>query len=200
MEEILASIRRIIADDETTKPAEASARPEPVPTPPAPESPRVRAPEPARAVPPPMPRPVAAEPVMQRDAMLADEGRAMPVPSADVDVLDLTEDMALSPATPAFRTVDAGGDIEFADTGQVTSEPPAAPVQPRPLMSASTMAAVDSAFNSLAHTVLAGNARTLEDLVREMLRPLLKSWIDDNLPGLVERIVRAEVERVSRGR
>ena len=45
------------------------------------------------------------------------------------------------------------------------------------------MAAVDSAFNSLAHTVLGQNARTLEDLVKEMLRPLLKSWLDDNLPG-----------------
>ena len=44
------------------------------------------------------------------------------------------------------------------------------------------------------------NARTLEDLVKEMLQPLLKTWLDDNLPGLVERLVRAEIERVSRGR
>ena len=55
-------------------------------------------------------------------------------------------------------------------------------------------------FNSLAHTVLAQNARTLEDLVREMLKPMLKSWLDDNLPNMVERLVRAEIERVSRGR
>jgi cell pole-organizing protein PopZ len=48
--------------------------------------------------------------------------------------------------------------------------------------------------------VLVQNARTLEDLVREMLRPMLKSWLDDNLPGMVERLVRAEIERVSRGR
>jgi uncharacterized protein len=48
--------------------------------------------------------------------------------------------------------------------------------------------------------VLSQNARTLEDLVREMLRPMLKSWLDDNLPGMVERMVRAEIERVSRGR
>jgi len=59
---------------------------------------------------------------------------------------------------------------------------------------------VDSAFNSLAQTVLVQNARTLEDLVREMLRPMLKTWLDDNLPGMVERLVRAEIERVSRGR
>jgi len=67
-------------------------------------------------------------------------------------------------------------------------------------MSANTANAVDSAFNSLANTILGQNARTLEDLVKEMLRPMLKSWLDDNLPGLVERIVRAEIERVSRGR
>ncbi|MFY9899656.1 MAG: DUF2497 domain-containing protein, partial [Xanthobacteraceae bacterium] len=68
------------------------------------------------------------------------------------------------------------------------------------LMSNATSAAVDSAFNALAQTVLVHNARTLEDLVREMLRPMLKVWLDDNLPGLVERLVRAEIERVSRSR
>ncbi len=68
------------------------------------------------------------------------------------------------------------------------------------LLSSATSAAVDSAFNALAHTVLVQNARTLEDLVREMLRPMLKTWLDDNLPGLVERLVRAEIERVARGR
>jgi cell pole-organizing protein PopZ len=43
------------------------------------------------------------------------------------------------------------------------------------------------------------NARSLEDLVRELLRPLLKAWLDENLPGMVERMVRSEIERVSRG-
>jgi cell pole-organizing protein PopZ len=70
----------------------------------------------------------------------------------------------------------------------------------RSLLSNATAAAVDSAFNTLAQTVLVHNARTLEDLVREMLRPMLKSWLDDNLPSMVERIVKAEIERVSRGR
>ena len=73
----------------------------------------------------------------------------------------------------------------------------AAPAQQ--ILSHSTVSAVESAFNSLANTVLSNNARTLEDLVKEMLRPMLKSWLDDNLPGLVERIVKAEIERVSRG-
>jgi cell pole-organizing protein PopZ len=59
---------------------------------------------------------------------------------------------------------------------------------------------VTTAFSSLAHTVFTQNAQTLDDLVREMLRPMLKSWLDDNLPTVVERLVRAEIERVSRGR
>jgi uncharacterized protein len=100
---------------------------------------------------------------------------------------------------------------EFAETAAATAlhrqpafEPaappsPAAP-QPQQILSQSTVSAVESAFNTLANTVLSNNARTLEDLVKEMLRPMLKSWLDDNLPGLVERIVKAEIERVSRGR
>jgi cell pole-organizing protein PopZ len=68
------------------------------------------------------------------------------------------------------------------------------------LLSSETDVAVARAFNTLSRTVLSDNARTLEDLVTEMLRPLLKAWLDDNLPSLVERLVRIEIERVARGR
>jgi uncharacterized protein len=66
------------------------------------------------------------------------------------------------------------------------------------LLSPLTTAAVDTAFSSLTNTVLSQNPRTLEDLVRDMLRPMLKAWLDANLPEIVERLVRAEIERVSR--
>lgn len=127
------------------------------------------------------------------------------------DVLELTESMtAVEPPAGGFQTIDAESDLVFEDRPlepepEPVPEPPIA-MAPREfpraesLISSSTTAAVDSAFNTLAHTVLVQNARTLEDLVREMLRPLLKTWLDDNLPGLVERLVRAEIERVSRGR
>jgi len=201
MEEILASIRRIIADDEASKPAPKP--PEPAPAPASGASAIATAP---RVPPAPPPRPVAP----------VDEVK--PPPAPEPDVLDLTEAMAAPPAssTPNFRTIDGNSDIVFSDR---TPEPPPAPRPPpepvraveeprhqfsqtlpeRGLMSATTANAVDSAFNSLANTILGQNARTLEDLVKEMLRPMLKSWLDDNLPGLVERIVRAEIERVSRG-
>jgi uncharacterized protein len=182
MEEILASIRRIIADDDASKGPPPKAE-NPMPPPPTPMAPRPAPPRPVAATPPPPP----VEPVMQQDdldAMLGDDK------NSDADVLDLTEAMtAEMPMMAEPAAMPPMPDLE--------SEP--AP-PPRPLISSSTSAAVDSAFNTLAHTVLVQNARTLEDLVREMLRPLLKSWLDDNLPGMVERLVRAEIERVSRGR
>jgi len=52
---------------------------------------------------------------------------------------------------------------------------------------------------SLAHTVMTGDAATLEDMMREMLRPMLKSWLDDNLPSMVERLVHDEIEHLKRG-
>jgi uncharacterized protein len=52
---------------------------------------------------------------------------------------------------------------------------------------------------SLAHTVMTGDAATLEDVMHEMLRPMLRAWLDDNLPGMVERLVRDEIERLKRG-
>jgi cell pole-organizing protein PopZ len=128
-----------------------------------------------------------------------------PVPVGDV--LELTDEMALpDPPQPAFKKVDPADDIEFTEAAAAPRrpvfDPPSAesPVAPQQILSRSTVSAVESAFNSLAHMVLSNNARTLEDLVKEMLRPMLKSWLDDNLPGLVERIVKAEIERVSRGR
>jgi len=66
------------------------------------------------------------------------------------------------------------------------------------LISRQTNNAVHSAFNALAQTVLLHNARTLEDMVREMLRPILKVWLDDNLPRIVERLVRTEIEEARR--
>ena len=203
MEEILASIRRIIADDDA-KPGKAPATVAPA------KQPAVAAaasPAPAKPAAPPAPKPAtpasAANSQDEIDAMLAElDGppKATPKPAASQpagpDVLDLTESMttpAPGPA-PSFRTIDANPDVVFA------SKPEPPPMPDRGLISSETVKAVDSAFNTLAHTVIGQNARTLEDLVREMLRPMLKSWLDDNLPGMVERIVRAEIERVSRGR
>jgi cell pole-organizing protein PopZ len=58
-----------------------------------------------------------------------------------------------------------------------------------------------SAFSQLSRTVsMPSEGRTLEDVVREMLRPMLKEWLDSNLSSIVETAVQAEVERISRRR
>jgi cell pole-organizing protein PopZ len=205
MEEILASIRRIIADDDTSKPTPKAADPVP-PPPPMAQRPDPVPPPPPRAAPVVPPKP-APEPAMRQadiDAMLSNlNASAAPEPVEEPpapDILELTESMA-EPEPASFRTIDGQSDVVFEERPfEPEPAPRAAKLSGDALLSASTTSAVDSAFNTLAHTVLVQNARTLEDLVREMLRPMLKSWLDDNLPGLVERLVRTEIERVSRGR
>lgn len=246
MEEILASIRRIIADDEAKPPPAEVAKPEKAAAPAAPPKPQAMhdippskvapakpaaekpAPPPAaKPAPPPPPPPAPAADAGPNnqddiDALLAGLDAATPAPEVrapepepEADVLELTDEMAMDPAPtpppppPSFRKVEPRDDLEFAESPppRPTPSPSYAPVDfdapplppQQPILAQSTVSAVESAFNSLAHTVLSSNARTLEDLVKEMLRPMLKSWLDDNLPGLVERIVKAEIERVSRG-
>jgi len=67
------------------------------------------------------------------------------------------------------------------------------------LMSRVAEGAVSEAFGQLRAARAASQSPTIEDLMKEMLRPMLKAWLDDNLPALVERLVRAEIERVTRG-
>jgi cell pole-organizing protein PopZ len=227
MEEILASIRRIIADDDAkTAPPAASVESSPPP-----------APVMATVAPPPMPVPPPSPTEFLRDIPPAPP-RPIPAPEPEpADILELTEEMRAPEPVPfvaPFTTVDAQSDVVFSED---PVEPAGLELEPdlpepdlpepamvmaelpdddpledarqtlseqmemnRPLLSRSASVAVDSAFASLTHTVLTQNARTLDDLVKDMLRPMLKAWLDDNLPSLVERLVRAEIERVSRGR
>jgi hypothetical protein len=245
MEEILASIRRIIADDEAKPPvaekpaSPAAAKPEkpaavpppakapvakdippPAPAPAAKAPPEVKPAPPPPAAPAPAPAPVVSNSQDDIDALLngldeATTPEEIRPPLPDGEVFELTDEMALpepepEPEPPSFHKIEPQDDIEFAEAvaaAKPSQRPPAfepppfevSAAPPQQILSHTTVSAVESAFNSLAHTVLSNNARTLEDLVKEMLRPMLKSWLDDNLPGLVERIVKMEIERVSRG-
>jgi cell pole-organizing protein PopZ len=86
--------------------------------------------------------------------------------------------------------------------------PPVKDVAPTGLTSESVQKAAVSAFSSLASTVqidrLAGpgyvgnGSRTLEDMVTDLMRPLLKEWLDQNLPATVDRLVQKEIERIAR--
>ncbi|WP_323181462.1 PopZ family protein [Kaistia algarum] len=200
MEEILASIRRIISEDDA----------EPLAPPPHPTVAPVRAaPSPTLstdaidalfATRSPEPRPAAPEPV--RAPLRPASSQAAENPPLPAQPI---RQVAMQP--PRIEVAHPRVGIAAAPRRDVRPQPAPAgshvdELAPgRPLLSVGADAAVNSAFGNLAGTVLAsGGSRTLEDLVKEMLRPMLKAWLDTNLPPLVERLVRDEIERVSRGR
>lgn len=212
MEEILASIRRIIADEPDGKEAEA---PKPAPAKAAAPKPEVET----------MAKPALEDEHISEedlDKLFAQSGDDEDEPEMDVDdaddgdepeVLELA-DVATVDEDEPLELVEGLKDDE-AEVAFAEPEPPRR-VEPKaeaprarpapesqtdePLVSAAASATVQSAFGQLSHTVLAANGRTLDDLVKEMLRPMLHAWLDENLPVIVERLVRAEIERVSRGR
>jgi len=145
MEEILASIRRIIAEDEQESPSSGAGMPQPL-------------------------RPV---PAMQ-DESAPREPFASPAPSNEPEWTERSQPSAAS--TAGQRPADEG------------------------LLSPATAAALDAAFNALAQTAQPPRGRTVEELVSELMRPMLKTWLDENLPAIVERLVGAEIERISRAR
>lgn len=205
MEEILASIRRIISDEETpaAEAEDSAAGPEAV----------VEEDASAEMSQDDLDKlfdSAGDDEIEFQEPETKEEPEVEAEPDSDADdVLELTEDLAVADADDAFEMVEGlasaeedVGDIAFVDekpasaaASQTTSER-----FTEELLSPTANQAVHSAFNNLAGTILSNNARTLEDLVKEMLRPMLKSWLDENLPPMVERLVRQEIERVSRGR
>ncbi len=167
MEEILASIRRIISEDDAPG-AEAAPAEEP-----------------------------AAEETVAEE---------IPIPPEEEDdgVLELTE------------KVETHGDIDVYAAAAPEPEPAPAytpPSEPTAwaddapdvgpgvgLVGDPAAAAAAAAFGALSSQILMPrDGRTLEDVVRELLRPLLKQWLDDNLPRIVQDTVQSEVERIARG-
>jgi uncharacterized protein len=166
MEEILASIRRIISEDDAP-PSEAEAA--------APE------PEALHVAPEPEPEP---EPVAE-------------------DVLELTQRVEPPAESVGDLDVYTKAEPEPAPVPQPTSDivAVAAGDDDEELVGESTAFAAASAFGNLTASIpMPAPGRTLEDLARELLRPLLKAWLDENLPRIVESKVAEEVDRISRTR
>jgi uncharacterized protein len=67
------------------------------------------------------------------------------------------------------------------------------------LLSPEANEAVALSFGALSANLEVRSAELADSMVRDMLRPMVKSWLDDNLPTLVERLVREEILRVARG-
>ena len=187
MEEILASIRRIISEDDAPA-AEAAPAPAPEPEPePTPE------PEPSPALMDAMPSMQEPEPVQEEEEILDLTDRYEAPASHSIGDLDVT-----APADPEPEP--------FPTSFAPEPVAPAAPVSDESLVGATASAASASAFAGLAAsfarpsepTPTGGTGPTIDDLARSLLRPMLKDWLDANLPGIVETAVRKEVERIAR--
>ncbi len=155
MEDILDSIRLILAEEEEEEEGgeEVAALPEPTPEP---------EPEPVMAAPEPEPVMAAPEP--------APPPPPPPMPSEMEEILELTPDMVAAPELVSSPTFQSGADM----------------------LSELAKAILDQRDMSV------GGSRdiTLETMVREMLKPILREWLDRNLPYLIERLVKKEIDKM----
>ncbi len=135
---------------------------------------------------------VNAAPAEARPPLRAAVGmRATPQPDREVPrtaepqpVREVPRAAAPQPAREAQRTFEAA--------------PRPAPAS-RSLLSPRANAAVTASFDDLARALASHGSRNIDQTVEDLLKPMLKTWLEDNLPSLVERLVREEIERVSRG-
>lgn len=224
MEEILASIRRIIADDEALpvvrrdrdriepralaealRPSETTAGLDeaqsraPVVVPvriPQAAAPR---PNPPSAAPAPEPRDFWLRPALSveperesRDGDEAEENQRSQDDAArslqETGVGDAQDEPGVAEEEDVELSLEAEGSAESDEEFD------------QPLVSPGAAASIASHFQALAATMVISEAGVIERYARDMLRPMLKQWLDDNLPALVEKLVRAEIERVVRGR
>jgi len=179
MEEILASIRRIISEDET--PGEPGVEAEAEAVAPIPEPEPVVEPM-AALEPEPAVEAIAAPPPPAIEAM-APLAPLAPIP-------DLEDDLELT------QKVETSGDLDIVPFEEAVPPPPVPP-----LVSERVAAAAAASFGHLSATIaMPASERTLEDVVRSLLTPLLQQWLDANLPGIVQEAVQTEVDRIARSR
>jgi len=186
MEEILASIRRIIADDQEELRIVETARRN--------ESTSFRT---LRDAPDAQVIPLAFS-----DERDAPEPFAINPESSDDEAAtaETVAPMATDRAAPRgdLRAEISSGEHETQEAAPLVAEAPSYPQDN--LLSGAAGACVADAFGRLGATLSDKSPQTMEDFVSALLRPLLRDWLDENLPSLVERLVQAEIERVSRGR
>jgi uncharacterized protein len=188
MEEILASIRRIISEDESpaeAAPAANEAAPAPAAVAPAPAPEPIPAPEPVVAH-APEPTPVHAP-----EPMHAFE---------DEEVLELTDRYDPAPQPAPAQSI---GDIDAFEAPRAPEPAPAPAPQPAPvyaaapqpapaasILSPQVAQAASASFDNFARSFqVSGSGRSLEDLVTELLKPMLREWLQQNLNK--EEVVRS---------
>lgn len=209
MEEILASIRRIISEEgEERKPeAPQAARPAPAQEDVLELTEVIEEPKPAVAV-AEVDEPVELaddiEEVAHAFAVHEEVEAIAEAPSAPEPELSMEE--VPMPAAPLKVEAEAADALEDEfDTEEVDDAVLADIVDPAEEVDAIMLPEegqkVSASFDKLSELLVAGYEgydKTLEGMVREMLRPMLKTWLDENLPAVVERVVAREVARLSR--
>lgn len=204
MEEILASIRRIIEDNDMPRASEAVALDTAIrPAANDPVSRRAEAPA----------AEIAPDLAMELAGALDDED----VEIYDTSVNDLDAVIARSvqadtgwPDDPAWSVRPASERSETKVEVNAPAPVQAATVRPAIAQSAAAEARssivseqtgrqVAASFGELSEAFAASRRRSFDEIAEDMLRPMLQDWLDNNLPTLVERLVREEIERVARG-
>lgn len=174
MEEILASIRRIISEDGEEDTAE-QPEPEPEPEPPAGHE----------------------EGVLELTDEVQDDGTVVNLKTGEevseepVEEEDVGLEMIDAEGKPGAEPV-IGAAAEAVAAERLVSDIPG-------MESVSALSGLAAAVNNHRRAVDPSiGARTIEDLVKEVMRPMIREWLDDNLPALVERLVSREIERLTR--
>jgi cell pole-organizing protein PopZ len=186
MEEILASIRRIISEDDDTggnpeEPASESASDDVLELTEVAEEP-----EEQPAAIPDEPEEEPAEDELSIDDVLDEVSQ-----EEELELLETADEPAAEPVEAAPETAAAPLEAQPVDSGLLAPETATATAGTL----SGLVAAVDRAHGG---SVLGDGNRTIEDLVKEVMRPMVKDWLDENLPGLTERLVRREIERLAR--
>ena len=196
MEEILSSIKRIIAEDSGEAPAPAARAPRrggraarDADFDEEPAKPAAKAPAPSFDLP--------ADDLGFDDEADADE---------DEGILELTDEADFTPPpvqAPVAQPAPAprAADRRVPPPRAAAPAPAAEAADPDAMLSLASEVATRQALSSLSHLLVKPTDpqadNTLEGLVREMLRPMLKEWLDSNLPQLVETLVAREISRIS---
>lgn len=190
MEDILASIRRILSEDETpaaAPPPPPPPKPAPKPAPPPPPPPKPAPPPPPKPAPPPPPKPAppsppppapkpAPKPAPAPEIVLSEEE---PLPEEEPDDIRsfLPEPEEILDLTPAMMA--AGETLIARSASRVSTD---------------VLADLARAIMDQRDVSVSAHGITLEGMVREMLKPLLKEWLNRNLPYLIERLVKKEID------
>jgi uncharacterized protein len=175
MEEILASIRKIISED-----AETPAKPGESPAAAAPAAPAAAPAAPSAPTAPASPTAAGDESVLELTDMVKDDGSVEKVKQSSEELVmtDTTPEPVAAPPRPA------AGDNELLSSRSAAA-------------AASALAGLAGAAAASRGMALGNGQKTIEDIVRELLRPMLKDWLDANLPPLVERLVQREIAKLA---